>query len=276
MSYIPEDQGRMLKSARALKVYFENKLKTPLELLSEEPSAREPGDVAFDDSMRAIGLWGLRSQKPLEDRQVSEVLEMFHAILGALRSLEEQRQDLESLQREMEKTYSGLPSNVIPMRRRESPQGHAAGPRWTIRRDCLVEAKSIGEAHKMATELHAHSFRYAFLEFRDLDSKQRQWIPDLLGLGCLTIFVPDLLQLSLHEQKVLLELTGFNSENRPLLMVGTTLPYAELRSTPGVHLDFLAEISRVYIKLTRPFQEYKDQGLIHYFLDSLSENQPTI
>jgi hypothetical protein len=31
-------------------------------------------------------------------------------------------------------------------------------------------------------------------------------------------------------------------------------------------------LSRAYIKLTRPFAEYKEQGLIHYFLDSLSEN----
>ena len=32
------------------------------------------------------------------------------------------------------------------------------------------------------------------------------------------------------------------------------------------------KLSRAYIKLTRPFREYKDQGLIHYFLDSLSQN----
>lgn len=276
MTNMIQGTERMLKSARALKVYFENKLKMSLELLIEAPKAHHDGDVAFNSSMHAIGLWGLRAPRPLDKDQTSEVLEMFHAILGALQSLEQQREELKTLQTHLENSYAHLPSNVIPFRRRAEPLYTSAAKRWTIRRDCLIEASSLSEIHKMAMEMHSHSQRYAFLEFRDLDAKQRQWLPDLLGLGALTLFIPDLSHLTMAEQTVLHELTVLESPNRPLVMVGTLAPFAELRTIPGVHLDFLNSVSRVYIKLTKDFQEYKEQGLIHYFLDSLSEDHPLV
>jgi hypothetical protein len=124
----------------------------------------------------------------------------------------------------------------------------------------------------MAMELHSQSRRYAFVEYRDLDKSTRASLPDLLAMGAISIFVPSILDLTLAEQSVLRELMEVESVQRPLLMVGSTLPFSELRGESGVNMDFLNQLSRAYIKLTKPFTEYKEQGLIHYFLDSLSES----
>jgi len=86
------------------------------------------------------------------------------------------------------------------------------------------------------------------------------------------LLVPDILQLGFLEQEILRSVLERDTAQRPLLMVGALHSYADLRDNPKIDRDFLTSLARAYIKLTRPFSEYKDQGLIHYFLDSLSQS----
>lgn len=67
-------------------------------------------------------------------------------------------------------------------------------------------------------------------------------------------------------------MTREESLTRPIVMAGTTLNYADLLAHKGIDIDLIAHLARAYIKLSRPFSEYKQQGLIHYFLDTLSSN----
>lgn len=271
-------QGRMLKSARALVAYFEHKLDTSLELLSEPPAEPGDGDVQFSLSVSHYGIWGLRSPHALAHEDQAEIYRTFQSVLGGISSMEQQRDDLERTHCKLEQSQEEMPSNVIPLRRVSGPllsvprPGQSDDRRWVLKQDCLIESKYISEIHKMAMELHVHSGRYAFVEYRDLDKAQRASIPELLSLGGISLFVPDFIHLTMDEQSVLKDLIAMDALQRPLLMVGTTLPFAELRSVPGVHLEFLTNLARAYIKLSKPFSEYKQQGLIHYFLDTLAES----
>lgn len=264
------EHGRVQRSAKALKAFFEQKLNTSLELLVQAPEQIGRGDVQFSRTMSQFGLWGVRSEEPLGSMEASEIYETFHTILDAMARLEANRQD----DRRIELNAEDLPANVLHFRRplRLTRPEPAQEKRWILKLDCLIESKYVSEVHKMAIELHSHSARYAFLEYRDVDVDQRKNPEALLAMGAISLFVPDLLLLSLSEQAALRTLMEVDTLNRPLLMVGTNLPFAELRRVAGVDLDFLALLSRAYIKLTRPFSEYKEQGLIHYFLDSLSQD----
>lgn len=259
----------MLRSARALKAFFEQKLNIELELLTDAPAAAGSLYVPLDTPG---GLWGLRASVELNSADREEIFSAFKTVLGGVAYLDQRRGELSRL----EATLEEQPTNVIPFRRVSSVPARTPvnDARYILKLDCLIEAKYLSEIHKMATELHAQSSRYAFLDFRDLERDSRLRIPDLLSLGAVNLFVPDLLHLSMHEQEVLKDLMWIDSQQRPILMVGTTLPYAELRSVAGVHLEFLALLSRAYIKLTKPFQEYKEQNLIHYFMDSLANRPP--
>ena len=55
----------------------------------------------------------------------------------------------------------------------------------------------------MALELHSHSQRYAFLDYRDLQRDCRLNLSEMRELGTITLFVADILQLSSAEQEVL-------------------------------------------------------------------------
>lgn len=268
--------SRVMRSARVLKAYYEHKLQLSLELLSEAPSEPLNEGIQFDLSVNSFGIWGLRSSAPLSDKVQSEISASFHSLLGSIDSLEKRRFDLTRLHEKYEAISGDLPSNVIPLRRiRPAGPGVFAKPgakKWIVRQDCLIESSAGGDIHKMALELHSHSKRYIFLDYKDLGRETRLNLSELLQLGRVTLFVENILHLKIEEQEILKTLVSLESEERPLLMVGAHMAYSELRAEPAIHLEFLLLLSRAYIKLTRPFAEYRDKGLIHYFLDSLAQN----
>lgn len=268
--------SRIMRSAKLLSAFFEHKLQTQLELLTEAPAEPVIEGMQFDLRLASIGIWGIRSGIPLGEKLQSEISATFHGLLGAMDDMEVARDALIRLEDRLQAAMSDLPSNVIPLRR---PTGapfkgisSVRDKRWILRLDCLIESPDPEDIHKMALELHSQSQRVGFLEYSSLDRTTRLNLSELLQLGSVTLFVPNILDLFLDEQRVLVDLVQQNSTFRPLLMVGAPIPYSDLRSEPQINLDLLALLSRAYIKLSRPFAEYKEQGLIHYFLDSLSQN----
>lgn len=238
-----QEQSRLLRTAEELKAYFEEKMK----------------------------------KTPLASERAASVREALEGLLTSAKEMEQSREALDRLEQRVGTIQEEIPSNVIPLRRppeakKTSAFSRVNDKRWILRLDCLIESKYISEIHKMAMELHAQSRRYAFLEYRDLDLKARNSLQDLLAMGSISVFVPNILDLTAQEQDVLCRLMQVESVQRPLLMVGSTMSFSDLRGEAGVHMDFLSQLSRAYIKLTKPFSAYKEQGLIHYFLDSLSED----
>jgi hypothetical protein len=264
-----------MRTAGVLKAYFEHKLNLQLELLTAPPSAPIEG-MQFDLQISRLGLWGLRASRPLDEKSQNEIAASFHGLFCALDGTEDRRRELISIEDRITASVNELPSNVIPLRRAGSAQTRpfrsVGDKRWQLRLDCLIESQNVSEIHKMAFEMHSQSARYAFLEFHDLERGCRLNLSELLRLGTVSLFVPSILDLSLAEQHVLRQLMQHRTLERPLLMVGAQMAYSELRGEAAIDLEFLVLLSRAYIKLTRPFKEYKDQGLIHYFLDSISQN----
>jgi len=274
MSNWIQAQRRLLKSARILKAYYESKLQMDVELLTEAPVPVLESDVGFSGSVTGYGLWGLRPSKPIPADIQAEIAQMCESILGGLEELETKRDALERLQQQMERALNGeMPSNVIALRRPQSRTGRSTPEKMVrLKLDCLIEAVSTDEVKKMAMEIHSQSSRVAFVNYNDLDRKICQSISQLIGLGAITLYVPDIMELPLYEQEIFRHLMIHPALQRPLLMVGSVIPYSELRTKQNIDEEFLTLLARAYIKLTRPFSEYKEQGLIHYFLDSLSSD----
>lgn len=268
--------SRVMRSARVLTAYFEHKFKLSLELLSEAPKEPLNEGVQFDLEVGSWGIWGLRSSAPLTEKNQTEISASFHSLLGAMDNLEKRKHDLLRLQEKYEAATADLPSNVIPLRSlrlsRPTISSASSDKRWLVKQDCLIESHSLTDIHKMALELHSHSRRFIFMDYRDLDKNTRLNLSELSQLGRVTLYVGNILNLQMEEQEVLRQLATTDSADRPLLMVGANMTYSELRNEPAIHLEFLLLLSRAYIKLTRPFSEYRDKGLIHYFLDSLAQN----
>ncbi len=219
-----------------------------------------------------------RSSGKFTAEKQDELKRAFESLQFSADLLEGERDAVARMGQNLERIDEEMPSNIIPFRRQQTPAvkgfSRTTDRRWILRIDCLIESLYISEIHKMAMELHSHSRRYAFVEFRDIQKESRSDADELMKLGGISLFVPSILDLTPAEQCALLQITSKDTIHRPLLMVGSSLPYSELRCEAGVNADLLACLARAYIKLTRPFHEYKEQGLIQYFLDSL-ETHPT-
>lgn len=275
MAYWIQEQNRLLKSVRIIKAFYESKLESPLELLNQAPSPITEGDLAFTGLVTSYGLWGFRSVKPLSAELRQEMREMCESLLGGLEALESKREQLERMQSQLEQALNGTtPDNVISLRRRSlvSRPSFSSSRRFTLKRDCFMEGSNLDEIRKMATELHSQGSRIAFIDYSTLEIPIRQSISQLLGMGAITLFVPNILDLSLYEQEILRHVILQDTSQRPLFMVGSPLSYSDLRTDNRIDPNFLALLAKTYVKLTRPFSEYREQGLIQYFLDSLSEN----
>ena len=269
--------NRLIRSARVLKAYFEHKLKLKLELLTEAPAETLIDGMQFDLQIGGWGIWGLRSSGPLPEKTQSEISAAFHGLLGGLDVMEKRAHDLSVLEAKYRTALEDLPSNVIPLRRpAPAPRPRvfysARDRRWILKQDCLIESKSADDIQKMALELHSHSQRVAFVHYNDLEQNVRLNLSELINVGEVTLFVPNIVELKKPEQEVLRKMIETDPDERPLVIAGANMNYSELRTEPAIDLQFLLLLSRAYIKLTRPFSEYKEQGLIHYFLDSLAQN----
>jgi hypothetical protein len=161
--------------------------------------------------------------------------------------------------------------NVVNFRRVEVPESVPPPKRrWALKAPCLIESPTYGELFRMAFELHLKSARSIFLSWHDIDPGSRQKPEVLLELVSCTIFIPDITRISLFEQESLLKVLLSPADEKPLVMAGTHVPFSDLQTLSMMNKDFLNEVSQAYLKLTKPVAQYKREGLIRYFLESLS------
>ena len=122
----------------------------------------------------------------------------------------------------------------------------------------MIEASDSREIHKLAFEIHSRGQRRIFLPYKDLDETTRFCFTSLLNLGQVTLFVPDILALVDEEQRALATLVDFYWDIRPLIVVGTRRPIAELRAHPGVNPELLKALARAHIQLFGTMSRLQD------------------
>lgn len=206
----------------------------------------------------------------LPEEKQTPLRELLLSLLDPAQKMQSQRDSLERLE---EKYLIALKEdqNVVNFRRLDKPEAiPKTQKRWPLKLPCLIEAASYGELFRMAFELHLKSARSIFLSWHDIDPGSRQKPQVLLELTSCTIFVPDITKVNMYEQASMLKVLKSPALDKPLLMVGTHLPYAELQALSSLNKDFLDTVSHAYLKLTKPVAQYKREGLIRYFLESLS------
>lgn len=265
----------ILDSVKSLQRFFLRHMNAQLEAVWNTSPKDDSLEYITLNGVSGIGLNGLKCNRQLSREERSEISETFEVILGGLIHLQERVHDLRRLEAHHVLHLTEEAQNVVPLQKPQNHRGSGQTPRpkdnsWVLKLDCLIESPSHSEIAKMARELHDHSQRMAFVEFRDLEDKFRTYPSEFSGLGMITVFVPDIFSLTRQQQFCLSQVIRQDVAHRPLLMVGTHMPYSLLKSDEHIQQDFLQLISRAYLKLTKTVAHYKSEGLLHYFLDSLT------
>lgn len=213
----------------------------------------------------------------LEDRplssQLSEFVELY---LDSAVALTDQIELLDMIETQLRTSeVNREAANVIPLRRSSLTETIKIPATKALRRrsrvgfalPCLLEGLSHLDLKHLALELHELSGRYAFIYLEELTWTSTA---DLKGIGPVTLFVPEIATLTLQQQIALTEyLRSRPNVDEAHVVMCTLKPYAELRASGKVLAELLELVSVCYLKMDRPFREYRREGLLEFFFGSL-------
>lgn len=229
-------------------------------------------------------LWGYArfySADHLSPKQIHEIEDLIDLLLNSALMTAATLEDLHRLENEIQ--LAEIPENVIRLSNFRKPPGVApvrlldydeltAPPRRGFSIPCLIEARSYGDAHKMATEIHQLSGRQIFVQWGDLTLESRTNTRFLEEITDATIFIPDVAALT-HEERITLVdwLSGPRTKDCPQIIAATVIPYAELVAYGDeAQRVLLRRLAVANLKMEKDFQHYLTYGVIEFFYDSLT------
>lgn len=205
----------------------------------------------------------------LVDRQ--RLTQLIHLVLEATEKSREQLTLLTKIEDVLDRIQpsTGDSSNILSLEDARRKKLDITNPPYVyqtgrnFRAPCLIESLLFRDIHKLALEIHDNSNSIVFLQVHDVNF-------DFNNLHRVTLFIPDICALNSEQQLRLFKLmSGPDIKNGPHIIGGTTLPYAELRNVDHLNKDFLHKLSAIYIRMTKPFEEYRRLDVLPYIFDSL-------
>lgn len=221
---------------------------------------------------RVVGYAAVTGFAGANDKQLQQLADLIELYLEPALDMTDKLDTLTQVERQLTRANEdhGGGTNVIPLRR---PTGETTGVRTRSRArlgfalPCLIEASTNEDLKAMAMELHELSGRYAFVYCHDVAWK---FAEDLKDLGPVTLFIPDITALSMDEQlKLLKYLSSSPSVDEPQLITGALKSYSELRAEELVLPDLLHRLSVCFLRMDRPFRDYRRDGVVEFFFGSL-------
>lgn len=252
------------------------------ELLKNSPLKKNEEWVFAVHTLKSIVGWAIVKCDQLNDDKLREkFIDFIEVFLEAPFEMSERIKTLEEIEVTLNRQFveAGGGSNVIPFRRENSiiENDHSVvslRPKTPLGFSVplLISGQSEIEIFKMALELHELSGRFAFVHLKDIDlSDQRE----LLNLGPITIFIPNIENLDLDlQQKISTYLSSFPSVLNPQIIVGSLLASQQLASRASIDRRLLSKLQSCHLKMDRPFREYRREGIFEFYLASLVQ-RPT-
>lgn len=230
--------------------------------------------ISTDDGL--LGAVELHPTQHLLPQNVRKVHEVVQIIIEAALENGDSLYSLKFLETQLQTSYSEPKSNLIRMdrfRRAQSlPTKQLPSPiKSAFNIPCLIHCANQLDILRMSIEVHSLSKRYAFVQFSEIDSCARLSASALHQMGPLTIFIPNICQLTQGEQQALIEFfNSYRSHQSPQVIAGTLIPQLELKRSQLVNEELLQRIAVAYLRMDRSFEDYKKMGIPTFLYDSLT------
>ena len=166
---------------------------------------------------------------------------------------------LESEEQNFKNQISASHENVVPLFETQSEFSE------TI---IYLENHNPQTTSRVALHLHEAGQRWAFLNYMDIRN-QLNSTKDIKELGPLSLFIPDILQLSFQEQALVVEfLQDANSKNEPLILVGCAVPVCNSMVNQLLDQKLLLILKKNKLELDRLPREFSTlKEALELFLD---------
>ena len=139
----------------------------------------------------------------------------------------------------------------------------------------LIEANSHDDILKMAVEIHERSQRYAFIQFDQLSDSARLNSSELHGMGRISLFIPDLVELTSAETLTLIHFINTStSSDCPQIIVGTLLRSEQLMQMDSIHKNLYTLLNTAVFRLQKPFGSFARNDLNQFFANTFTPQAP--
>lgn len=151
---------------------------------------------------------------------------------------------------------------VDPVHTKKRPQLYAP---------ILIQGQNDYDISRLALEIHYSLDRMAFLHYGDLDLATRIQVSELKSLGSISLFVPNIMELSRTEKSTLIDMCAETGrKDIPLIIAGTTSTYQVLLAKMGYTRELTQSLSETYLRMTKSFKDYKEQGILPFIYENLT------
>lgn len=106
---------------------------------------------------------------------------------------------------------------------------------------------------KVAHQIHELDSRWAFLPYENVKNEFRS-LQTIRNLGNITVFIEDVLALSLEEQKLIADYKGISSSrssDEPLIVIGSQADLKDLAAHPGIVSEMLYVMNEQTFEVNR-------------------------
>jgi len=213
-------------------------------------------------SFRCTGAAKVSGHLPVNGKSRQQLKDLLQFILETALDFESRIEMLDRLEARVK--HMDLdhvePSNVIPFQRIPEERLSLSHAPTVPRRlnssvPCLIESESFSDIKRLAQELHELSGRYAFVYFGDLTLARPT---DLLELGAITLFIPDITALNRNQQnllKVYFTQRPIALAEGPQIIAGSIWSFTDLRDQKRVDAELLKCVSVGYLRMSRPYED---------------------
>ena len=219
----------------------------------------------------------LKRQLPPQDAQL--LGQVSTLLSNEILALSKRYLDLANQEKNIEMLVDGLrnhDSNVVSMDQFKRDRGDIPittplpTPKIYFAVTCFLEGSSTEDRRNLAFELHYASHRIAFVPYFDLEPRVRVDSAELLALGPVTLFIPEISELTPTDQMALLNyFRGSRTSQTPHVITSSKISYADLLRLGQIPVELLEHLATSLIRMTKPFDEYVQAGVVPHLYQSL-------
>lgn len=117
----------------------------------------------------------------------------------------------------------------------------------------LIEGFNHKEIYKSAFKYHYNKSRYAFLHYSDLDIQSHKAMETLKSLGNVTLYIPDMAELSDKDTEILMQLLD-NPKEAPSLICGIIRHHFQPKAMTPKQRELMERLSKNRLRLEVPYR----------------------
>lgn len=204
----------------------------------------------------------LKSKNPISDQKIYKIFDLIEILLGYSLFIQTKKEELSN---KLIQIIINKSTNIIPIKNKRQKQDFKIQNINTyktqkkkrrikaIKTHVFLEGINQQDMLKAALDLHCISKRYIFIHLESLQSCVKNNPDELMKLGDISIFIPELANLSNQETLSLIDLIRVNPLESPTILSGSLARPHTLQQNNQNRRQLVELLEKNHINIKKPY-----------------------